>query len=65
MAIGFVPMLFFMPFIKKIVNKYGKKESSVVGTLVSIGGALLMFVFPLIPNKTIALVLFVHGWKVT
>ncbi len=59
MAIGFVPMLFFMPFIKKIVNKFGKKESSAVGAFVSICGGVLMFVFPLIPNKTIALILYV------
>ncbi len=59
MAIGFVPMLFFMPFIKKIVNKYGKKESSAAGAFVSICGGVLMFVFPLIPNKTIALILYV------
>ena len=59
MAIGFVPMLFFMPFIKNIVNKYGKKESSAVGALVSVFGGILMLIFPLIPNKTVALVLFV------
>jgi GPH family glycoside/pentoside/hexuronide:cation symporter len=59
MAIGFVPMLFFMPFIKNIVNKYGKKESSAVGALVSVFGGILMLIFPLISNKTIALVLFV------
>ncbi|MBO7344702.1 MAG: MFS transporter [Clostridia bacterium] len=59
MAIGFVPMLFFMPFIKKIVNKYGKKESSAVGALVSVFGGLLMLIFPLIPNKTIALVVYI------
>ncbi|MBR5439128.1 MAG: MFS transporter [Clostridia bacterium] len=59
MAIGFVPMLFFMPFIKKIVNKYGKKESSAVGAFVSIIGGVIMLLFPLIPNKTIALVLYV------
>ena len=59
MIIGFVPMLFFMPFIKKLVNKYGKKEASAVGSLVSVAGGLLMFIFPLIPNKTLALVAFV------
>ena len=59
MAIGFVPMLFFMPFIKKIVNKYGKKESSAVGAFVSVIGALLMLIFPLIPNKDVALVLYI------
>lgn len=59
MAIGFVPMLFFMPFIKKIVNKFGKKESSAAGAFVSICGGVLMLLFPLIPNKTIALILYV------
>ena len=59
MMIGFVPMFFFMPFIKKLVNKYGKKEASAVGALVSVVGGLLMFAFPLVANKTLALVLFV------
>ena len=59
MAIGFVPMLFFMPFIKKIVNKYGKKESSAVGAFISVIGGVLMFIFPLIPNKIVALVVYV------
>ncbi len=57
--IGFLPMLAFMPFIKKIVGKWGKKEASVVGTVVSLVGGVLMFVFPLIPNKMIALVLYI------
>ena len=57
--IGFLPMLAFMPFIKKIVGKWGKKEASVVGTVVSLVGGVLMFVFPLIQNKMIALVLYI------
>jgi len=57
--IGFLPMLVFMPFIKKIVGKWGKKESSVAGTVVSLVGGVLMFIFPLIPNKSIALVLYI------
>ena len=57
--IGFFPMFFFMPFIKKIVEKYGKKEASVLGTLVSLGGGLLMFVFPLIKNITLSLVIYI------
>ena len=57
--IGFLPMFIFMPFIKKIVNKYGKKEASVVGTLVSIVGGLMMFIFPLIQEKTVALIMYV------
>ena len=57
--IGFLPMFLFMPFISKLVNKYGKKEASVAGTLVSLVGGALMFIFPMIPDKTIALVLYV------
>ncbi len=53
--IGFFPMFFFMPFIKKIVEKYGKKEASVFGTIVSLGGGVLMFAFPLIKNVYLSL----------
>ncbi|MBQ8858440.1 MAG: MFS transporter [Clostridia bacterium] len=49
--IGFLPMFLFMPFIKKIVGKFGKKEASVVGTLVSILGGLIMLVFPMVPQN--------------
>ncbi len=54
-VIGFLPMFFFMPFIKKIVNKWGKKEAAVVGAFVSLAGGALMFIFPLISNKGLAL----------
>ena len=64
MAIGFVPMLFFMPFIKKIVAKYGKKESSAVGAAVSVLGGLMMFVFPVIPNKDISLIVYIVALSV-
>jgi len=58
MAIGFVPMLFFMPFIKKIVGKFGKKEASAGGAFASIIGGVIMLVFPLISNKALALVVY-------
>ena len=57
-AIGFMPMFLFMPFIKKIVVKFGKKEASVFGTIVSLIGGALMFIFPLIPDTSLALVLY-------
>ena len=57
-AVGFAPMFLFMPFIKKIVDKFGKKEASVLGTLVSAAGGVLMLVFPLISNKTVSLIVF-------
>ncbi|MBR6679632.1 MAG: MFS transporter [Clostridia bacterium] len=60
MMVGFVPMFFFMPFIKKIVNKFGKKEASVAGTIVSLAGGLIMLVFPMVP-KSISLIVYMLG----
>ena len=59
--IGFVPMFLFMPFIKKIVNKFGKKEASIAGTIVSLVGGLIMLAFPLIGDKNISLVVYLVG----
>ncbi len=61
MLIGFLPMFLFMPFIKRIVNKYGKKEASVFGTIGSIVGSLIMLIFPLISNTNIALLVYMAG----
>jgi GPH family glycoside/pentoside/hexuronide:cation symporter len=46
MMIGFLPMFLFMPFIKKLVNKFGKKEAATAGTIVSLVGGAVMLVFP-------------------
>ena len=62
-AIGFVPMMLFIPFIKKIVNKMGKKEASVAGTIVSLVGAGLMFLFPAVP-KSAALIVYILAFVV-
>ena len=59
--IGFLPMFLFMPFITKIVEKYGKKEASVFGTIVSLVGGAIMFIFPLIKNVDIALIVYLLG----
>lgn len=61
MAIGFLPMLFFMPFIKKIVNKYGKKEAAVAGTIVSLVGGVVMLIFPMIGDTNVSLIVYVLG----
>ena len=45
--IGVIPMLFIMPFIAKIVRKYGKKEASGFGYIFSIFACILMFVAPI------------------
>ena len=59
MLISYLPMFFFMPFIKKIVDKWGKKEACAVGSAVSVLGALLLFL-PL-GNGTPGLVGYVIG----
>ncbi len=60
MMIGFLPMFLFMPFIKKLVAKFGKKEASVAGTLVSILGGVIMLIFPMVP-KSAALLVYMVG----
>ena len=59
--IGFLPMFLFMPFITKIVEKYGKKEASVVGTVGSVIGAFIMMIFPTISNVNAALIVYLLG----
>ncbi len=59
--IGFLPMFLFMPFITKIVKKFGKKEASVVGTIVSMVGGGIMLIFPTISNVQIALIVYLAG----
>ena len=58
--IGFLPMFLFMPFITKIVKKYGKKEASVFGTIISMIGGAVMLVFPMV-DKSIALPVYMIG----
>ena len=59
--VGFLPMFLFMPFIKSMVNKFGKKEASVAGNIVSLVGGVIMLVFPVIANKDVALVVYLVG----
>jgi GPH family glycoside/pentoside/hexuronide:cation symporter len=57
--IGFLPMFLFMPFIRKIVNKWGKQEASIIGSLVSVLGGVLLVALPITPNNMgIALYIF-------
>ena len=58
--IGFLPMFIFMPFITKIVKKFGKKEASVFGTVVSMIGGAIMLAFPMV-DKNFALPIYMAG----
>ncbi len=58
-VVGFLPMFLFMPFIKKLVDKFGKKEASAVGAGFSLLGGVLMFIFPLVANKDTALIVYI------
>ena len=59
--IGFLPMVLFLPFIKKLVNKFGKKEASVGGTLLSVVGGVIMMIFPMVENRNVALIVYLAG----
>jgi GPH family glycoside/pentoside/hexuronide:cation symporter len=61
MIIGFLPMLFFIPFIKKIVDRFGKKEASVMGAAVSLLGGVIMMIFPMMSNSNTALIVYMIG----
>ena len=58
--IGFLPMMLFIPFVKKLVEKFGKKEASAIGCLVSVLGAAIMCVFPLV-GKEAGLIVYMVG----
>lgn len=47
-----VPMLLFIPLAKVITEKFGKKESSAVGYIVSMVACLLLLVLPIEANGT-------------
>lgn len=42
-----LPIIFFTPFARKMVSKYGKKELATVGAIASMVACALMFVLPI------------------
>ena len=48
--ISYVGLILYMPFIGKIVKKFGKKEAITVGSLVSVVAYVLMLVLPITPD---------------
>ena len=47
-----IPVLCFTPFARKAVDRFGKKELCVVGTLCSVVAGVAMLVLPITPNTT-------------
>ena len=45
-----LPSFFFMPFIAKIVRKWGKKEASSFGCMFSVAACVLMLIVPITPD---------------
>ena len=54
-----LPMFLFMPFLRKIVNKFGKQEASAWTCLVSVIATVLMLVLPMPKNMTGVLIFMV------
>ena len=50
--ISYIPMFLFMPFARKIVTKFGKKESVSVGAVITMIGYALLLVVPMPANTT-------------
>jgi len=48
--IQMLPMFAFMPFIRKIVAKFGKKEAVTFGTIIALVGYVLLVVLPISPD---------------
>ncbi|MGN0572176.1 MAG: MFS transporter [Candidatus Fimenecus sp.] len=48
--IGYLPLFLFMPFIRRIVDKWGKKEATAATSLLSILACVLMFFLPITPD---------------
>jgi len=49
--IQMLPMFLFMPFVRKIVDKFGKKEAVTAGMIVSMIGYLLLVILPISPDN--------------
>ena len=60
-AIGFAPMFIFMPMATKLVKKYGKKEVASIGCIAGLVGGAILCLFPIFPNKTAQLVIYIVG----
>ena len=48
--ISYIPMFFFMPFIRKITSKWGKKEACAIGSIIMLIGYGSLIVLPMTPD---------------
>ncbi len=47
-----IPMIILMPFLRKLVAKFGKMELSVVGSLFCVAGGALLLILPINPDMS-------------
>lgn len=45
-----IPMILFTPLARRMVNRYGKKELSIVGAIVSCAACTMMLILPITPD---------------
>ena len=48
--VSYIPMFIFMPFTRKMTEKFGKKEASSFGLMFSVIACVLMVVLPITPD---------------
>lgn len=48
--ISYLPMFLWMPFVRRIVSKMGKKEAVTLGSIISVFGYALLVILPLTPD---------------
>lgn len=54
--LSYLGLFLFIPFVTKIVKRYGKKEGLVVGSIVTVAAYILMLILPISPDgKGVAL----------
>ena len=58
--IAYLPMFLFMPFIKRIVDRFGKKEAGSVGTFLCVVGGMVMLIFPML-GKGLGMAVYLGG----
>lgn len=58
-VLAYLPTLFFMPFVKRIVSKWGKKESAAITSIIPVLTCSAMLFLPITPDNKGVLIFFI------